>query len=215
MKQMFKNISIFALSVCCGVFYSVDSQSKVCFLGDEDCTDNVSFDFNFIDVEKECKEEGYTIKVDNCKTPYEYCPHSNMWVKCCNEQEYYYDSCDNNTTEKGRCGYGNNYKYKCECDRSIYAFNNNSCSTRDPVKSADASYSCTEKIIMATQPPFMQNVAVISVNTNLKRRTAKRLKTPNLKTPAATVTQTVSLGEKTPPLIMLNADVIEVYIRKM
>ena len=145
MKQMFKNISIFALSVCCGVFYSVDSQSKVCFLGDEDCTDNVSFDFNFIDVEEECKKEGYTIKAENCKTPYEYCPHSNMWVKCCNEQEYYYDSCDHNTTEKGRCGYGNNYKYKCECDESIYAFNNNSCSTRDPVKSADASYSCTEK----------------------------------------------------------------------
>ena len=145
MKQMFKNISIFALSVCCGVFYSVDSQSKVCFLGDEDCTDNVSFDFNFIDVEEECKKEGYTIKAENCKTPYEYCPHSNMWVKCCNEQEYYYDSCDHNTTEKGRCGYGNNYKYKCECDRSIYAFNNNFCSTRNPVKSADASYSCTEK----------------------------------------------------------------------
>ena len=146
MKQMFKNISIFALSIlCCGVFYSVDSQSKVCFLGDEDCTDNVSFDFNFIDVEEECKKEGYTIKAENCKTPYEYCPHSNMWVKCCNEQEYYYDSCDNNTTEKGRCGYGNNYKYKCECDRSIYAFNNNDCSTRNPVKSADASYSCTEK----------------------------------------------------------------------
>ena len=145
MKQMFKNISIFALSVCCGVFYSVDSQSKVCFLGDEDCTDNVSFDFNFIDVEEECKKEGYTIKAENCKTPYEYCPHSNMWVKCCNEQEYYYDSCDNNTTEKGRCGYGNNYKYKCECDESIYAFNNNSCSTRDPVKSVDTRYSCTEK----------------------------------------------------------------------
>ena len=145
MKQMFKNISIFALSVCCGVFYSVDSQSKVCFLGDEDCTDNVSFDFNFIDVEEECKKEGYTIKAENCKTPYEYCPHSNMWVKCCNEQEYYYDSCDHNTTEKGRCGYGNNYKYKCECDESIYAFESCDTDTEGPKRSVDTRYSCTKK----------------------------------------------------------------------
>ena len=145
MKQMFKNISIFALSVCCGVFYSVDSQSKVCFLGDENCTDNVSFDFNFIDVEEECKKEGYTIKAENCKTPYEYCPHSNMWVKCCNEQEYYYDSCDNNTTEKGRCGYGNNYKYKCECDESIYEFESCDTDTEGPKRSVDTRYSCTEK----------------------------------------------------------------------
>ena len=120
-----KKISVLALSVYCSVFFAADSQSKVCFLGDDNCVNDVNFgNLEKDDSDNLCIKSGYILK-EECQTNgneyiVSYCPYNSSYVACCNKV-YAYDSCPP-LKYVGKCW----NKYKCECD-GIYKYTQEQC----------------------------------------------------------------------------------------
>lgn len=120
-----KKISVLALSVYCSVFFAADSQSKVCFLGDDNCVNDVNFgNLEEDDSDNLCIKSGYILK-EECQTNgneyiVSYCPYNSSYVACCNKV-YAYDSCPP-LKYVGKCW----NKYKCECD-DIYKYTQEQC----------------------------------------------------------------------------------------
>ncbi len=120
-----KKISVLALSVYCSVFFAADSQSKVCFLGDDNCVNDVNFgNLEKDDSDNLCIKSGYILK-EECQTNgneyiVSYCPYNSSYVACCNKV-YAYDSCPP-LKYVGKCW----NKYKCECD-DIYKYTQEQC----------------------------------------------------------------------------------------